>query len=167
MPETIRQPEAENQGYTITFSRESFDEDRWSVESGELTIVRGWMARRGDSRELYGLRDSEAARLVDDPSVWEDLAQPEANSEAAVRLTAGGDLDKFMWQQLAGDVALSKVLIMCSADPDAQVLVYTMREWEAFANGVKNNEFDDIADPAAYPPTQGVTQGVAETLPES
>ena len=33
-----------------------------------------------------------------------------------------------------------------SKDPDGAVLMYTVAEWDAFLDGVKRGEFDDLLD---------------------
>ncbi len=41
--------------------------------------------------------------------------------------------------------ATGKVVVRDSKDPDGHVLVYMHSEWNAFLDGAKNGEFDDLA----------------------
>ncbi|WP_253832614.1 DUF397 domain-containing protein [Promicromonospora thailandica] len=45
------------------------------------------------------------------------------------------------------------VVLRDADDPDGVALYYTPDEWEAFVLGVKDSEFDDLAEIAAVPPT--------------
>jgi hypothetical protein len=74
----------------------------------------------------------------------------------------GIDLEALAWQRSGdGDGALEVaipddprwqrgdwVLMRKAGDPDGRVLVYDRNEWECFLDGVRNREFDDLAEPA-------------------
>jgi hypothetical protein len=45
------------------------------------------------------------------------------------------------------------VVLRDADDPEGAALYYTPDEWEAFVLGVKDGEFDDMAEVAATPPT--------------
>lgn len=45
------------------------------------------------------------------------------------------------------------VVLRDADDPEGAALYYTPDEWEAFVLGVKDGEFDDMAEVAAAPPT--------------
>jgi len=50
------------------------------------------------------------------------------------------------------------VVLRDANDPDGVALYYTPDEWEAFVLGVKDGEFDDMAEIAATPPNPAPEQ---------
>jgi Domain of unknown function (DUF397) len=40
---------------------------------------------------------------------------------------------------------IGKIVLQDSKDPGGPILVYTPAEWNAFLDGAKNGEFDDLA----------------------
>ncbi|WP_331627199.1 DUF397 domain-containing protein [Actinomycetospora sp.] len=44
------------------------------------------------------------------------------------------------------------LLVRAAGDADGPVLHYTRAEMDAFVRGVKDGEFDDLAEPFAYAP---------------
>lgn len=79
-------------------------------------------------------------------------AMTQDNADGKAHIRSDLDLSKAQWRGTAPQVAMIEhvdgetyVAVRRSAEPGAATLVFTMGEWVAFADGVRDGEFETPA----------------------